>query len=411
MQRFSIGSLALTLLTACGGSGGGSSGSLPPLPGSSHGQSPSAITTKQTVVYPIPEAGGASSVTITEYDVSEYPSTGGITVTKDGATWWQTQESTQNTGGDYLVRMQGSSIDAVPMLVSDPGLLAESSMTSTPNGRAWGGYYDCYCFGNAGGAGLVYATAGATQLGPTCGNCNIGFDIPDFSTLGFLTTGPDGNVWFVTAATNMQYQPQCGFFPFCYNNGVSEFGYLSESATLDQQNGQVFNLSTPFGPSSITTGPDGNMWIAIPTGPPLPWKFYRSTLSGQIVSQMPLAGVFSIGDAVTGPDHAVWFTDPVDNVVGRVTVGGSLTTYPLPSTNAGPYAITVGGDGAIWFTEQNTSKIGRITTSGLVSEYATPTSSAGPGQIVGPASSGCGNAQLWFSEANTGKVAEVIIKP
>ena len=410
MTRIYVGALAVALLTSCGGSGG-SSGALPALPGASNGHG-QTISEKQTVVDPVPQIGGASSVTIIEYSVPSFPSAGGIAVTKDGAVWWQTEQgSAQSPGADYMVRMQGSSIETIP-LQGNGGLLPENSMTSTPNGRAWGGFYSCYCFGNAGAAGLVYASAGSTQVQPVCGNCDIGFDLPDFSTLGFLTAGPDGNVWFVTAATNEQYQPQCGFFPFCYNNGVSEFGYYSENATTpDAQNGEAFNLSTPFGPSAITTGPDGNMWIAMPNGPPLPWKFYRSTPSGQIVSQMPLPGVLSIADAVTGPDHAVWFTDPIDNVIGRVTVGGSLTTYPVPTANSEVAGITVGGDGAIWFTEENASKIGRITTSGQISEYSVPTSASEPLQIVGPLSSGCGNAQLWFSEQASGKVAQIVVKP
>jgi len=34
-----------------------------------------------------------------------------------------------------------------------------------------------------------------------------------------------------------------------------------------------------------------------------------------------------------------------------------------------------------------------------------------PEQIVGPLSSGCGNAQLWFSEQASGKVAQIVVKP
>ncbi|MGH7047975.1 MAG: virginiamycin B lyase family protein [Stellaceae bacterium] len=45
-----------------------------------------------------------------------------------------------------------------------------------------------------------------------------------------------------------------------------------------------------------------------------------------------------------------------------MTTAGTVTEYPLPTPNSGPYAITAGPDGAMWFTEADSGKIGRITT-------------------------------------------------
>ena len=103
----------------------------------------------------------------------------------------------------------------------------------------------------------------------------------------------------------------------------------------------------------------------------------------------------------TGPDGALWFTEALDNKIGRISTAGVFTEYPVPNLNgrtAGPSSITSGPDGALWFTV--TFGIGRITTSGLITEF-----SLGSG-AVGTPNSGSGNGDptitsgpdgaLWF---------------
>jgi len=41
-------------------------------------------------------------------------------------------------------------------------------------------------------------------------------------------------------------------------------------------------------------------------------------------------------------------------------VQGRVTHYPLPTSIALPYGITIGADRNVWFTEQHTGKIGRL---------------------------------------------------
>ncbi len=419
MTRICVGVLAIALLTSCGASGSGSSSALPTLPSVpvSQGQT---ISVKQAVVNPVPQSGGASSVTITEYDVPSFPSAGGIAVTKDGAAWWQSGPPL-NKSGAFMVRMLGSSVEDAMVSSGPLAAVPALEMTVTANGRAWGAFTGQIAFPSnpadivdPNNAGIFYATSGSTQsgpllLGPMPVESAPGFLTASFSFLNSIATGPDGNVWFADAAGNFTICPQ---YVYGCTAGESEYGYYLQNATTNAlSSGSTFNLNTSFGPSNITAGPDGYMWLAMPLTTNISQLgFYRSTLSGQTVSQIPLRGVTSVATAVTGPDHALWFTDPGDNLIGRVTAGGSLTTYPVPTKNAGLDGITVGGDSAIWFTEAQASKIGRITTSGQISEYATPTSASSPDQIVGPLSSGCGNAQLWFSEGASGKVAEIVVQ-
>jgi virginiamycin B lyase len=143
------------------------------------------------------------------------------------------------------------------------------------------------------------------------------------------------------------------------------------------------------GPNSIVTGPDGNLWFAqgesnqigkinpstgvitehnLPPGPP------------NTYSQMP--------DGITvGPDGNLWFgiISPVSGppLLGKMTISGSLTEYPLTSSMLLPSSLITGPDGNIWFAAFSGGYIGAMNTSGvLVHSYAV---SGGPeGLSVGP---------------------------
>jgi streptogramin lyase len=72
---------------------------------------------------------------------------------------------------------------------------------------------------------------------------------------------------------------------------------------------------------------------------------------------------------VGGPDGNVWFTEFAANKIGRITPGGSITEFPIPTTESRPYGITVGPDGNLWFTEFGARQIGRITPAGGITEF------------------------------------------
>jgi virginiamycin B lyase len=68
-----------------------------------------------------------------------------------------------------------------------------------------------------------------------------------------------------------------------------------------------------------------------------------------------------VGPGVTvGPDGAIWFTGYNSNHVGRMSLGGELTTVAVPTDKSMPYHIVNGPDGALWFTEMLGNKIGRL---------------------------------------------------
>jgi pimeloyl-ACP methyl ester carboxylesterase len=48
------------------------------------------------------------------------------------------------------------------------------------------------------------------------------------------------------------------------------------------------------------------------------------------------------------PEGALWFTRSQDHRIGRVTTGGEIAEYSLPSPSSEPHGVTVGPDGAVW---------------------------------------------------------------
>jgi len=103
-----------------------------------------------------------------------------------------------------------------------------------------------------------------------------------------------------------------------------------------------------------------------------------------------------------GPDRNLWLTDADANAIGRVAQDGTVvddyklgtyTSFPVPTANSFPVAITAGPDGALWFVETNNGgKIGRCTTNGAIAEFPLPGPSNGfPGIATGP------DGNLWLS--------------
>lgn len=142
-------------------------------------------------------------------------------------------------------------------------------------------------------------------------------------------------------------------------------------------------------PSSLTPGPDGNLWFteSVAQSPPLIGKISAAG----IVTEFPLpADLHAVGAIASGPNDALWFTDPTDDKIGRITTSGAVTEYALPASTA-PEKITAGGDGNLWFTDG--SGIGRITTGGTFTEF--PVAGDSPSGITaGP------DGNVWFTQEN-----------
>ncbi len=100
----------------------------------------------------------------------------------------------------------------------------------------------------------------------------------------------------------------------------------------------------------------------------------------RIVPGSMCGGVYYPLEITAGPDGAVWFTNPGNNSIGRITTSGAISLYRLPD-NTQADGITVGPDGALWFSAGSVTggaSIVRMTTSGAVTIFPVASGSAGP---------------------------------
>lgn len=66
-------------------------------------------------------------------------------------------------------------------------------------------------------------------------------------------------------------------------------------------------------------------------------------------------------------------TELVGNAVARVTPGGRVSEFPVPTPNSRPIAlIPEPGGAAMWFTEEAGNRLGRIDVTGKITEYLLP---------------------------------------
>jgi streptogramin lyase len=131
-----------------------------------------------------------------------------------------------------------------------------------------------------------------------------------------------------------------------------------------------FSSGLPAGsdPSSLTPGPDGNVWF-VDMG-----AIGRITPSGAITEFTTGLNPGSMPHAIVpGDDGNLWFTDlGTTKAIGKITPAGTITeTTTGLNPGAAPYEITAGANGTLWFLDVGTtSAIGRITTStGAIKEF------------------------------------------
>ena len=218
-------------------------------------------------------------------------------------------------------------------------------------------------FGLAGCGGTSGGTAGGGGGGLPIAPANVitEYTIPTTSSVPYgLAEGPDGNLWFTENAGNKVGK-------------VSITGSFAEYPA---------GSATPQG---IAAGPDGNMWFNESQGN----NVAKVTMSGAITEYpIPTAGAWPFS-VVAGPDGNMVYRkrrqqDRQDHD-GRHDhrVCGSDSRRALRG-------ITVGPDGNLWFTEYDGNKIGKITTGGTITEYAIPTVNANARGIATGMTATCG---------------------
>jgi virginiamycin B lyase len=186
-------------------------------------------------------------------------------------------------------------------------------------------------------------------------------------------------------------------------------GRITTSGVVTEYTLPTTSGQTSTGLYSIVTGPDGNLWFSwLRLGPSLDQaRIGRITATGAITAfplSLPYDGVEGI---TSGPDGNLWFTvgeactEPCHHAaIGRITTSGVVTNFAFNDGLTSPYHITLGADGSLWFAgaygNVALSMIGRITPLGVITVFQLPCT--GPGDCLGAESITSGpDGALWFA--------------
>jgi len=299
--------------------------------------------------------------------------------------------------------------------------------------------------------------AGSAPLGITVGpDSALWFTDPGSNDIGHLTTAgtlgapftgltaaatpegivsaPDGNVWFTEATNNAlaRLTPTgsltefplaslgAGTGPTAITRAggllyftLSNTGRIGSVNPTAGSNALILGSETqsavvPSGAgahlTSITPGPDGNLWFTEASSNRV------GNINPTLTTINEFATGITAGSAPTGitagADSALWFTERAGDRIGRITTAGAVTNeFALPTPGSQPTAITSGSDGALWFTENRADQIGRISTSGTVTETPLQAVSSPAGIVAGP------DAAVWFTEQGRDRIGRLPTTP
>ena len=364
---------AVAILAACGGHGG----SIPAAPGAK-GLSPTSArpatlhargagTMNAALATPCP-----GCPTIVEWPITT-PNSGPVDIVAghDGALWF----SEYNVDQIGRMTLDGTNTNEYS---TAPGS-GPYGMTLASDGNVWFAEY------NTGQIANISTLGAVTQLGATA------------------TQNPA----FITSAGNAVW------FTEFNNGGAGRIGTMMTSG------GSVTEYDDGSGPWGITAA-NGQLWFAESVS----GAIGHFTTAGGTPTETALASTANPYNITVGPDGAIWFSEcasfgkpasPNQDRIGRIDPAtGNLTNeYPVTQGSC-PNGITTGPDGNIWFVENGYldangnlaggAAIGKITMAGVVTEYPLADPMAGPQMIIkGP------DGNLWFTEYSAGKIGEVVL--
>ena len=157
----------------------------------------------------------------------------------------------------------------------------------------------------------------------------------------FITTGPNGNLYFTASSANVieQLDPTTRVF-------------------------RTFFIPTAnSGASGITSGPDNSLWFIESTAN----KIGQLNLATDVVTELPIpTTIGGTSTITTGADGDLYFTEPGSNSIGQFNpITHAFRSLPIPVANSGVANITTGPNGNLYFTEPAANQIGQLNPATL----------------------------------------------
>ena len=186
---------------------------------------------------------------------------------------------------------------------------------------------------------------------------------------------------------------------------VGSAALITSFPSAQQASAAPVGTITNFSPSAtqplqITQGPDGALWFTNPADN----SIGRITTDG-VTSGFTDPSIDEPEGITAGPDDALWFTNEGNNSIGRISPTGVVTNFTDPTIDE-PVGIANGSDDALWFTNEGNSSIGRISPTGAVTNF--PLGSFGPSAFGKPTQIVAGpDGNLWVMSDARGGVARI----
>jgi streptogramin lyase len=259
-----------------------------------------------------------------------------------------------------------------------------------------------------------FLPSGAVSTFPVpCAGCDASGN-NDLAYIEGMSVAPDGNLWFLFTRVD----GSGNFVDGGLNNYI---GRMTPSGAFVQYSVPTRYAFRRFafvvnGHATIAALPDGTLWFSEPYGN----KIGKITPGGAItefalpctrtIPAFPENLVTARPTSITpGPDGNLWFTESECDRIGRMSPSGSLVEFPLTAGST-PVAITPGSDGNLWFLEYGTNKIGQMTPAGVMTELPLPAGPHVPASLVAAP-----DGNLWFtdfvssSDRMTGQLGRIVL--
>ncbi|MGA9946433.1 MAG: hypothetical protein WBE79_05095 [Candidatus Cybelea sp.] len=288
----------------------------------------------------------------------------------------------------------GGTIDPASVLPStQPGKRLPSAgygLTPGPKSTLW------ICLGN--GSIASYSKSGTL---------NVHHATTSFKEEGCsMLEGPDGNVWFTDYSKDRigMITPlgHVTFFALGNNAGPFSMALGSDAALWFTENtagkigrlttsGQLTTFDAGSEPLYIVSGPDGDLWYSDIGG-----NIYKLTTTGK---RSRVRSVYRLGGGLLAANHNLWFYDALNIQLEEMsTTGAILEKYPV-SNSCLPFSLTSGPQDSLWYVDPVNHCVARMTLSGKFFVAPTYSQKRSPqniaGIVVGP------NGYLWFTGAGS----------